>query len=203
MISKNELPTIGVHAACRLIQAGQAERTIREDATHIVPRGGQYRSYYIRVKAVHGGRDVMESLRVRRMLRAKTGHCYYNASRTIMEIPEYANAEYVEGVAVVRPKVVIEHGWIERDGKIIDPTLPEEPVMYFPGLRFRGGLGLAKAVKIPNESGGPDLPIFYRFGFGGIASPEMRAAKAAAHRYAGQEQIARQYEEYKPASECA
>ncbi len=38
----------------------------------------------------------------------------------------------------------IEHGWIEKDGMVIDPTLPTDEIVYFPGLRFRGQYGLAK-----------------------------------------------------------
>lgn len=92
----------------------------------------------------------------------------------------------------------IEHGWVEFDGAILDPTLPTEEVAYFPGLRFRGGLEFAKALDIPKGCCTKDLPIFYRFGWGGIESPEFRAAIVAAYRHLGWEEIAISYETYKP-----
>ena len=73
--------------------------------------------------------------------------------------------------------MVIEHGWVEKDGVIIDPTLPDDDLDYFPGLRFKGQRGLAKAMKIPKpKRTREDFPIFYRFGWGGIDSPEFRAS---------------------------
>jgi hypothetical protein len=46
-----------------------------------------------------------------------------------------------------------------------------------------------------------EFPIFYRFGWGGVDSPEMRAAWAAAWRYVGMEDLAKQYEAYKMVDE--
>ena len=79
----------------------------------------------------------------------------------------------------------IEHGWVEQDGVVIDPTLHDEGIVYFPGLRFTGERGIAKAMEIPKEKWCKDLPFFFRFGWGGIESPEFRAAIVAAYRYAG------------------
>jgi hypothetical protein len=80
--------------------------------------------------------DVQESVRVKRLVRSKPKQCYLNAARVILGIPEYANADYVEGLAVLAKVMVIEHGWVEKDGVIIDPTLPHDDLHYFPGLRF-------------------------------------------------------------------
>ena len=108
---------------------------------------------------------------------AEGKQCYYNAFRVIMEIPEYSNAEYVEGMAVDDHGLAFEHGWIEKEGAIVDPTLPAHELIYFPGLQFTGRVGLAKAVKIPKpRHTREDFPIFYRFGWGGIESPEFCAA---------------------------
>ena len=41
--------------------------------------------------------------------------------------------------------LILEHGWVELDGEIIDPTLPEADMPYFPGLRFVGKAGLEEA----------------------------------------------------------
>lgn len=84
---------------------------------------------------------------------------------------------------------------------IVDPTLPEHELAYFPGLRFKGLRGLSKALRIPKpERTAEDLPIFYRFGWGGIESPEFRSALIAAYRFNGLEDLARRYESYVPGS---
>ena len=58
---------------------------------------------------------------------------------------------------------------------------------------------MTQAMKIPKpEWTTDDLPIFYRFGWGGIDSPEFRAAIVAANRYAGMEAVAKRYEDYQP-----
>ncbi len=139
-----------------------------------------------------------ESKRVGKLVRAKAQQCYANAMRVVMEVPEYASADYVEGMAV-SDGLPIEHGWVEVDGVILDPTLPTKQIEYFPGLRFRGGLELAKALHIPKARWMKDLPIFYRFGWGGIESPEFRAAIVAAYRHLGWEETAIRYETYEPA----
>jgi hypothetical protein len=142
-------------------------------------------------------KDKLESKRISKLLRAKGKQCYHNAFRVVMEIPEYAKADYVEGLAVFDDAMVIEHGWVEKDGMIVDPTLPSDEMIYFPGLRFKGQQGLAEAVRIPKpERTREDFPIFYRFGWGGIDSPEFRAALVTAYRYAGSEGLAKRYEEY-------
>jgi hypothetical protein len=92
----------------------------------------------------------------------------------------------------------IEHGWVEKDGVIVDPTLPLDKGVYFPGLRFKGQRGLAEALRIAKPGYTTELPIFYRFGWGGVDSPEFRAALIAAYRHAGLEGMAKQYEEYQP-----
>ena len=72
-------------------------------------------------------------------------------------------------------------------------------MVYFAGLRFHGMVGLAKALQIPKpKSAREDLPIFFRFGLGGIDSPEFRACLVAAYRYIGSEETAKRYEEYQP-----
>ena len=144
-------------------------------------------------------KDVAESKRTGRLVRAKRKQCYLNAFRVIQEVEEYAEADYVEGMAVIQGVMVIEHGWVERDGVVVDPTLPRDNLVYFAGLRFRGQRGIAEAMQIPKPyRTRKDFPIFYRFGWGGIESPEFRAALVAAYRCAGTESLARQYEEWKP-----
>lgn len=142
-------------------------------------------------------KDKNESARVKRLVRSRRKHCYHNAFRVIFEIPEYANAEYVEGLAVIAGKLVIEHGWLEKDGVIVDPTLPHDDLDYFPGLRFQGQQRLAQGMKIPKpRMTKEDFPIFYRFGWGGVDSPDFRGALIAAYRHVGMEDLAKRYEGY-------
>ena len=99
----------------------------------------------------------------------------------MLHCPEYERATYIEGIA--HCGFAIEHGWIEFDGEIIDPTRPTDKMIYFPGLRFDGMRGLSTALQIPKPKGNEDLPIFYRFGWGGGDSPDFRAAREAESRY--------------------
>lgn len=142
-------------------------------------------------------KNVAESERVRKVIGSRVKQCYANAFRVVLAVPEYADAEYVEGMVVNQGGMVLEHGWVEKNGVIVDPTSPDEPLVYFPGLRFRGQQGLAEALAIPKPGRWcEDLPIFYRFGWAGIDSPEFRAASSAAYRYVGMDSLAEQYENY-------
>jgi hypothetical protein len=123
-------------------------------------------------------KNIEESLRVARRpeVAAQRRQCFANAFRLVMDVPGYADATYVEGI-VVRCGVCMEHGWVEKDGQVVDPTLPEEDIVYFSGLRFEGQRALSKAmIEIPREEGCEDLPLFYRFGWGGSESPEFCGA---------------------------
>jgi hypothetical protein len=133
-------------------------------------------------------KNTAESKRAGKLVRAKKKACYLNAFRVIQEVPGYRAATYVEGIVV---QVVegggfpFEHGWVEKDGEIIDPTLPSHELVYFPGLRFVGVLGLAEALAIPKpDYTTEDFPIFYRFGWGGADSPEFSQARREAYRLA-------------------
>ena len=134
-------------------------------------------------------KNVEESVRVGKLIRAGSRRCYGNARRVIERVEGYANADYVEGIMVC--KLPIEHGWVERDGEIIDPTLPEEEGDYFGGIRARGNQGLAEALQRTK-----DLPLLYGYGWGGIEHPGFRAALIAGNRHAGFEESAQQYEDY-------
>lgn len=94
-----------------------------------------------------------------------------------------AAADYVEGIVVLNLSLPVEHSLIELEGQIIDPKYPDAKIAYFPGLRFTGREGVAKALAIPKpDCETPDLPIFYRFGLFGSLSPEFPRAREAAHR---------------------
>src|ERR1700677_4865163 len=131
-------------------------------------------------------KNVDKSKKLKKTIRSKSQQCFANAWDAIETLEEYKNATYVEGLAVLEGIMVIEHGWIEHEGEIIDPTLLEETMVYFPGLRFKGRDGLDSTWRIPGwRESGDKLPIFYRYGWGGINSPEFLQAKVDAYRFAG------------------
>lgn len=123
-------------------------------------------------------KNIPESERTKKLVNARPQQCYRNAFRVVSSLPDYAGATYVEGLAVLPGGFPLEHGWVERDGEIIDPTLLDDGIAYFPGLRFQGQRGIAEALALPKpDYTTEDLPIFYRMGWGGNDSPEFRAAR--------------------------
>jgi hypothetical protein len=73
--------------------------------------------------------------RYRRLLRPQ--QCFDNARLVLRDPDLIARAPYVEGWCVgPRSHEVFSHGWLELDGKIIDPTLPDCELEYFAGLRL-------------------------------------------------------------------
>lgn len=117
---------------------------------------------------------------------ARKRQCFKNAFNVVMYCPEFAHATYVEGIVVAtKLSMLIEHGWLEIDNQIVDPTLTDAHWTYFPGLRFEGQAGLAKGLQLP-KSDGDDLPLFYRFGWGGHDSEEFRLARRLAMKFANE-----------------
>ena len=100
--------------------------------------------------------------------------CFRNAFRVVQHVPGFEEAVYVEGIAALPYGFLIEHGWVEANGDIIDPTLPDDEMAYFPGLRFVGQAGISEALRLPKHfKNDADLPIFYRFGWGGCDSRDF------------------------------
>jgi hypothetical protein len=123
------------------------------------------------------GKDIEESVRVGRLIRALPKLCWRNALRVVQKLDEYADASYVEGIACVNGCTPIEHGWVcLPDGTVIDPTIPKRPGVYFPGLEFRGREGIAEFLAIPRARAYKEPPFFYAFGWGGEHSPGIRKA---------------------------
>lgn len=108
-------------------------------------------------------------------------HCYSNCFNAVTMVPEYGCSTYVEGFAF-NGLLCVEHAWLEINGEIVDPTLLSQRMVYFPGLRFEGCKQLSDALKIKKENVSADLPIFYRFGFGGHESKSFHSARQAADR---------------------
>jgi hypothetical protein len=147
-------------------------------------------------------KNVDKSKKLRKTIRSKAQQCYANAWDAIETLEEYKNATYVEGMAVANG-LVIEHGWIEHGSEIVDPTLLDDNVAYFPGLRFKGREGLDSTWRIPGmDESGMKLPIFYRFGWGGVNSPEFLQAIIKAYRFAGMDPVDESYVRYAAPSLC-
>jgi uncharacterized protein DUF4326 len=90
--------------------------------------------------------DLDTSARIARRVRARVRRCWHNAAVAVHHLGDAAN--YVEGWVVVneRDPYIIEHGWCETAGRIIDPSYTdyvtrgisplEPPLAYFAGMRF-------------------------------------------------------------------
>ena len=87
--------------------------------------------------------DKETSAVVARRVRARFRHCWHNAACAVHHLGN--EAWYVEGWIVVgrTDPYVIEHGWCEANGRVVDPSYApqvspfEPPVAYFGGMRFR------------------------------------------------------------------
>ena len=107
-------------------------------------------------------------------VRTKWGQSFNNAFKALGRLP---GAVYVEGYALSgSPLKQVEHGWVEYEGQIIDPTFPKGVARYEPGLRFTGKELHEAMDTISKNLHTADLPIFYRLGWGGSESPEMMLA---------------------------
>jgi hypothetical protein len=148
--------------------------TLRADGTiEDEPSSEQEARFYQAWQPTSGptGTDFEESLRVARLVHAEPKRCWLNARMVILKLEDYAGARYVEGFALTRHGMVVEHGWVVRDGLIIDPTLPEEFAAYFPGLEFQGRAGIAEFLASPLGRAHRRSPFFHAFGFAGQKSP--------------------------------
>lgn len=120
-------------------------------------------------------KDVAESRRVGKAVRAQRKRCWFNARNAILKLKDYAEASYCEGW-VRFSGGNCEHGWIVKDGVIIDPTLPDQEVIYFPGLEFVGRAGIAEFLATPQGRRQRHYPFFCAFGWHGKHSASyMRA----------------------------
>ena len=125
--------------------------------------------------------DREESLRLQSRMKVYAKECYFNAKRAIMRLKDYEHATYVEGFAATVLGFPVEHAWIVREGKIIDPTLPEHVEAYYPGIEVHGREGL-KAFYATQGRRYSRCPLFYAFGWGGQDHPGFRKARAESDR---------------------
>jgi hypothetical protein len=127
-------------------------------------------------------KDHAESDRVGRAIRAVIKQCWFNCRRAILKLDELANASYIEGWAILRG-FPIEHAWIVHQDKIIDPTLPADEGLYFPGLEFQGRLGINEFLATAQGKECKKSPFLYAFGWGGMLSPSFHKCYEEAMGY--------------------
>ena len=121
------------------------------------------------------------SARMAEKVGAEPKQCFLNAWQALQCEHELEGGLYVEGWAVTDDDaLVIEHGWLELGGEIVDPTVYDPPARaYFPVLRF--DRDQARAELAANDG---ELPIVWRYGQG-AASPEYRQAYEDALEFSG------------------
>lgn len=80
-------------------------------------------------------KDVQLSEAVQKQINARPNECWRNAILALFSTPALEGAVYVEGWCVAF--FSFEHGWLELpDGTIIDPTITEDDMQYFPGVKY-------------------------------------------------------------------
>ncbi|NEQ26399.1 MAG: hypothetical protein F6K28_46685 [Microcoleus sp. SIO2G3] len=99
--------------------------------------------------------DQAASIELAKQIGAKADRSFDNAYRAVLAIE---NATYVQGFLVTPMSLEpIEHGWIEVDDRILDPTLPHLPapdaLQYFPAQRLS-----LKKLKAAVEEAQEDYP---------------------------------------------
>lgn len=124
------------------------------------------------------------SKRIAQRTKVEKEQCYHAACFALLDCSELSIGRYVEGYTVDESGLIAGHGWIELGSRIIDPTAYERTLTYFPGLRFSRSQAWQAMVTIPKpEYVREDLPIYYRFGWGGCDSPDMMQAWASARAF--------------------
>jgi len=95
------------------------------------------------IRSASAQHTLNEELSQRAAVGANGKSCWRNAFNALTCLPDLAGAEYIEGWAVMkRSRQIIEHGWLEKDGAVVDPTTPGQIEGYFAGLRFSAAQAL-------------------------------------------------------------
>ena len=101
-------------------------------------------------------------------IQAVPKECWQNATRSLLTLQELAHAHYLEGWIVSSAILVpLEHGWLELDGQLIDPTPAtwKWQHTYVPALHF------TKDELVQALHDNTALPIAWRHGWGGMQHP--------------------------------
>lgn len=72
---------------------------------------------------------------VSKRIKALAKQCYHNAYLAMQGLPD---ATYVEGVILLSLPIAVDHAWLEREGKIIDPTMCGKPIPFAKQDRING-----------------------------------------------------------------
>ena len=108
----------------------------------------------------------------------RPGECFYNAHKAAEKMP---GAFYVEGWAVTQAAGLTDHGWIEVEGEIVDPSWAASGFgkYYAAAERFSRD----SFLRAWTENAG-ELPLMWRHGWGGgeLGAQALRAARAYLER---------------------
>ena len=141
-------------------------------------------------------KDELESGRVGDMVNVQANQCYFNARRVIRSLPDYSDATYVEGFVVTEKGACFEHGWIVKDGMIVDPTLPYGDDSYFSALEFAGQVGIRQFLSTHIGNKYSNRPFHQAFGWNpGIECQNFRQAFKTAMKHLSSEFGDREVEE--------
>jgi hypothetical protein len=118
---------------------------------------------------------------------AQNKDCFKNSVLASMATP---GSFYVEGWAITSFGLVVEHGWVEKDGEVIDPTPVYvqnlDNTKYFPGVKYTS----KEIMKLFGRKSNITVPIVSSKNGHGMEHPEFRRAYIAATRAAYGEQMA-------------
>lgn len=125
--------------------------------------------------------DAVLSRAVSSIAGAKNKECWSNGIMAVAVLLSLdKEAEYVEGWVITSFGFVVEHGWAEVGGTVVDctPAYIETPaIAYFPAVRF--SLDEVRAIET-----GTDLPLVHNDGGYGWSTPAYREAYVRATRQA-------------------
>lgn len=127
-------------------------------------------------------KDEVESRRTGRAVRAVMKQCWFNARKVVLKLSDYSEASYVEGWAVLQGGMPIEHGWVVKNGTIVDPTLPDHIGVYFPGLEFKGRNEIDEFLATPRGRKCKRSPFLFAFGWSGMDHVGMQLSWAFARK---------------------
>lgn len=112
---------------------------------------------------------------------AKTKECFLNSFRALAYYPDVT---YIEGWIIAFRGLVTEHGWLEINDEIVDPTLIlnhdiHRETLYFPGVRYNH----QDALNAADKSAGI-MPLVYQDGKRGRRTPSYIQAENKALQHA-------------------
>jgi len=162
-----------MHKNPNAIEAHIEPLEIADEGSIVAPLGDIDFLHGWQPTSVATGKDLAESQRTAKAIKAPAQQCWFNARKAIFKLEDYTEASYVEGWASCKG-MPIEHGWIIRNGAVIDPTLPADDIIYFPGLEFPGRTGIEAFLATKEGKKCKRSPFFYAFGWGGMLSPTFR-----------------------------